>query len=61
MIQILKSFRNNFAKTPMHTDVKRPEMWTKLNRVKATEAMSVVLMSLDYVSPAHFAVKKTLT
>ena len=46
---------------PLHTDVKRPEMWPKLNRGKTNEAMSVVLMSLDYVSPAHLAVKKNLT
>ena len=44
-----------------HTNVKRPEIWTKLNREKTTEAMSVVLISLDYVSPAHLAVKKNLT
>ena len=46
-----------------HTDVKRPEMWPKLNRGKATEpkAMTVVLISLDCVSPAHLAVKKNLT
>ena len=44
-----------------HTDVKRPEMWSKLDRGKSTEAISVVLMSLDYLSPTHFAVKKNLT
>ena len=44
-----------------HTDVKRPEMWPKLNRGKTTEVMSVVSISLDYVSLAHLAVKKNLT
>ena len=42
----------------MHTDVKRPEMWPKLNKGETTEAMSVVLVSLEYVSLAHLAVKK---
>ena len=35
-------------------------MWPKLNRGKTTEAMSVVLISLDYVSPVHLAVKNNL-
>ena len=41
----------------MYTDVKQSEMWPNLNRGKTTEAMSVVSISLDYVSPAHIAVK----
>ena len=47
-------------KRTVHTDVKRPKMWPKLNKGKTTEAMSVVLIALDYVSPAHLAVKKNL-
>ena len=42
-------------------NISRPKMWSNLDRAKTTEAMSVVLISLDYASPAHFAVKKNLT
>ena len=42
----------------MHTDLKRPEMWLKLITEKTTEALPVVSISLDSVSPAHLAVKK---
>ena len=45
----------------LHTDVKQLKMWPKSNRGKTTEAMSVVLISLNYISPAHLAVKKNLT
>ena len=45
----------------VHTDLIRPEMWPKLNAEKTTEAMPVVSISLNYVSPAHLAVKKNLT
>ena len=33
----------------VHADVKRSEMWPKLSRRKATEALSVVSISLDYI------------
>ena len=46
---------------PLHTDAKRSEMWPKLNRGKTTEALTVVSISLDYVSPVNLAVKKNLT
>ena len=59
-VQIMFVQSRSIASTA-HTDVKRPEMWSKLDRGKSTEAISVVLISLDDLLPTHFAVKKNLT
>ena len=43
---------------PVHTDVKRPEMWSKLIKEETTEALAVDSISFDNESPVHLSVKK---
>ena len=47
--------------SPVHTDLIRPERRPKLKTEKTIESMTVVSISLKYVSTAHLAVKKNLT